>query len=181
MWVMNAESSLVSPSKWHFKIISSVQLWHWLWALYSVSPDQWTCTDFPSVTDEWPLQVHLPSKTSLTQALSLRILTQWMCRIFPSITNEQHSQDHLSSRNPLTWALSLGGPDQWMCSVFHSATNKQPFQDHLLSKIMVSIWWAMCPCRLNNECAESPPVSLMNSLLKTIYQVQLYLLRRTLS
>ena len=43
-----------------------------------------------------------------------------------------------------------------------------------LSKTMVSTWWALSPWRSSNEHAEqSTPVSLMNYLFMTIFQVKL--------
>ena len=46
------------------------------------------------------------------------------------------------------------------------------FQDHLLSRTIIMTWWALSPRRPNNECAESSQVSLINSLFKTIFQVE---------
>ena len=55
------------------------------------------------------------------------------------------------------------------CAVFTSDTNEWQFQDLFLSRNLLTVLGD-----LNNECAVSSAVSLMNSHFGTIFQVELY-------
>ena len=63
---------------------------------------------FPSVTDEWPFQDHLLSKTIIS---TCQTLPPWR---FPSVTDEQPFQDQLMSKtiiktfSALSLCLSIG-------------------------------------------------------------------------
>ena len=153
-------TSQVSLRNGLFKTIIWIQL-YWLIELClpadAVSPrtPKQMCRGFPTVTDKWPVQDHLPRTTLLIhRALSHEIPIQ-MCGGFPSVTEKPPFQDHLSSTTLLTHtALSSGrwsiseGPQQWMCSaVFPSVTDDWPFQDHLLNKTILLTEWALYPKR----------------------------------
>ena len=91
----------------------------------------------------------------------------------PCVSDKCPLQNHLQNKPIIsTWrALLPRGLEKWMCRGFPCVTNEWPFQDFHLSK---SISSRLClQGNLNNEHEQSSPVSLRNSLLKTIFWVKL--------
>ena len=180
-WTCTAEFSPMSLTNFHFKTILWVNLSYWLRALTCRRCEQWMYTAvFPSITDEWPFQDHLPS---ITTVLSRRPLCPvrpdiLMCRpVFSSVTNDypfktifkvklSYQLDELSlmgvQSNECT-EQSLPQCHWWM------AFSRPSFKVKLL-------YWLNELCLLGNlnngtYKAESSSVSMTNGLFKTIHKV----------
>ena len=78
-----------------FNTIFWIKLLYQLKALSPRGPEQWMCRGFPCVTNEWPFQDHLLSKTTSFKALSPGRPEQWTWRVVISVTEKQPFQDHL--------------------------------------------------------------------------------------
>ena len=126
--ICRTESSPLLPMKSLFKIISQVKLSYWLKDLSPKRPGQWISKIFPSVTNEWPFQDYLLSKSIISP--------EWICRVFPSFTGKQPFQDHLPSET-IILAKSSVFWKAWVnmqSKVFSSVTDEWLFPDHVLSK-----------------------------------------------
>ena len=85
------------------------------------------------------------------------ISTKWPTISKPSSEyNSTYSKNFVSQK---TWTINLP-------SVFHSVTNEWPFHNHLASRALPNL--ELCVLGdMNNECAVSSPVSLVNGYFRT--------------
>ena len=162
---LNNEGTEHSLSQCHWKMAVWIQdIWVNLYITLkgSISWGSWIkiCRGFPSVTDKWPFQDHLPSKNYHTDSMSSVSWEVLQCQ------RQMAFQDHLLSGSQPSWSyvsleiwIDLRGLNvqSW---VFFSATKKQSFQDHLLSNSTISTQWDLSPrkCsfswKIYDECTE---------------------------
>ena len=126
---------------------------------------------FLSVTDEWPFQNHLPSRTLPTQrALSHETSTAAVYSLFPSVNTDIPTISR-SLQTVLYWLkeLCLRTLEQWPYS--HSHCHQQMI---ILLSVNLPMQRTVYPRRPDPcICLVIFPVSLMNGHYKTIFQVEL--------
>ena len=133
----------------------------------------------PCVSDECPLKDHLLSNNIvLTSQTQSPYRPEWVCRGFTASSMNSHFkttiwiQIHwLIEFCLMPYALSSGSPKQ-MCICLPCVSDECPLQDHFLIKPIALTWYILSPGRPEWTCW-SFPMSVINAVYKTIFQVSL--------
>ena len=159
---MSTMNSLLKTFFW-------VKLSYWLEALSPSRLEFWMSRDFPSVTDKWPFQDHLLSKTMVS--------TQWTLspgrpkiNMHSSLPQCHHYVAFLKTSSEYNytstwWALSSRRPEQWTCQaspvLLMKSLSKNIFQVRLT--YIYICHWTGCRLQLRFWASELDRIATLRS------------------